>query len=41
MMINMMIVIRRVVNNYKHKRCKTMTTKMKIMTTRMVASSCS
>jgi hypothetical protein len=40
MMINMRIATRRVVNSYKHKGCKMRTTKIKIMTTRRVASNC-
>jgi hypothetical protein len=34
MMINMKIMSRRVANNYKHKRCKTLTTKIMIITTK-------
>ncbi len=39
MMINMKTMTRRTVNNYKHKRCKTRTIKIKITTTRRVSSS--
>jgi hypothetical protein len=39
-MINMRIVSRRVANNYKHKRCKTWTTKIKIITTKRVVNHC-
>jgi hypothetical protein len=40
MMINMRIATKKVMNNYKHKGCKMRTTKIKIMTTRKVASNC-
>jgi len=39
-MISMRIVIKRVVNSYKHKGCKMKTTKIKITTPRKVASNC-
>ncbi len=37
-MINMRIVTKRIVSNYKHKRCKTRIIKMKITTTRKAIS---
>ncbi len=39
-MINMKTVTKRITNNYKHKRCKTRTTKIKITMIRKGASSC-
>jgi uncharacterized protein YhfF len=38
-MINMRTASRRVMNSYKHKRCKMKTTKIKITTIRRVTSS--
>jgi hypothetical protein len=40
MTINTRIVTRRIANNYKHKRCKMKTTKIKIMTNKRVSNSC-
>jgi hypothetical protein len=41
MTINMRTVTKRVVNNYKNKRCKMRTAKIKITTTKRVVSNCS
>ncbi len=40
MMIDMRITTKKAVSSYKHKRCKTQITKIKITMTKKVASSC-
>jgi hypothetical protein len=40
MMNNMRTTTRRVANNYKHKRCKMKTTKIKITSNKKVPNSC-
>lgn len=40
MIINMRITTKRLTSNYKHKRCKMMTKKIKITTTKMIANNC-
>jgi hypothetical protein len=40
-MINMRTTPKKVVNNYKHKKCKTKITKIKIMMTKKVVKNCS
>jgi hypothetical protein len=39
-MINVRTAIRKVTNNYKHKRCKMKTTKIMITMTKRVVNSC-
>ncbi len=40
-MINMRTVMKRVVNNHKHKKCKTRTKKIKITIIRRIIDNCS